>query len=102
MAGSIPIGVDPAKAEAEMRRIDQAIRDFRALPEVDRLKYYLANAYQALKKIADGTGVDLRDDLPYSPMWNKYAAKIAGAICTADLACCHIPDEYRTTEITIG
>lgn len=101
MEASVPVGSDPDEVKAEMLRWSKAADDFDRLPEVDRLKYYLANAYKALNKIMTQK-VDVGEIDWGDPVQKKYAMAVSDMRCIADMACCVIPNQYRTTEIKIG
>ena len=101
MEASVPVGSDPEEVKAEMLRWSKAADDFAALSEVDKLKYYLANAYEALNKImmqkVDVGEIDWSNETE-----KKYAMAVSDMRCIADMACCVIPTQYRSTEIKIG
>lgn len=100
---SMPADATPEQIEAAKqvsRETSARIGAFRVLPEVDRLKYYLAIASDALLKIMNETYIDLRQE-DWIDIPSRYRTMISSASCTADMAIIEIPYKYRKTEITI-
>jgi len=99
---SIAADATPEEIEAAKqvcRDISAKIVAFKQLPEADRLKYYLANALQALLKINNETFINLTDDFMAIPP--KYRAMISSASSVADMAIIGIPTQYRETDIVL-
>lgn len=82
-------------------KADNSVRAFQALPELDRVKYYLAQTLQALHKILYSERTDVFNYVKATPEHRETYHLVSTLQCIADMALVTVPTMYRTTEVKI-
>jgi hypothetical protein len=107
---SVPLeleGEELEKLKRDIMAIADRVRAFDELEELDRVKYYLANAYKNIRAIMDllHPKISLTDDDSIAKMKadheNPYYIRCMDAWGLADMALCNIPSQYKHTDIEI-